>query len=1689
MNYVIIILYNHKDEDEMRDNLLSTIKKILIVLFASIIVIAYFPVHSMAENLDKNELKSPKRTLNSSLIEMILRLKKQGDEIKVDIASKKDTKKASKTKKTSLKLKAKSSFNKKPNTKAKKKSNPENKSSTDSSKQINSINLNLLNINNYLEKKYNNKVNDLIIRAREKVNIEAYSNDTYTIYLNNVDDEGNIISKNSNVANRFVIGSYYYQNGSRYKNTRSERYMSYNYDRSGNLYYYKEGLNPGEYYIYQLEDKEPNGYIYSKKYIDVTLKNTDNPDTNYRYRNNVTNSVTLNNFGLDKIIDSRGNKRNANRNYIYPLGTNDGEGYNEWRQTQYDRFQTKVLNITPEAYEIKLNATKNRNFNPGDYFYLNFGNNLNTGKSLSLDGKKHFKAYIDGVYVADGNTDSNNEHRVIFKFNSNISNVSGNNLVIKAIMYVNPETVQGREEPNQSYGMPGKTNNIYDSFTPKAYINNNYFVNSNNKANVNYSNFATKVDKTVWHDGPLGGRDRGSTHFNYGMRVTKYDKGSGDWQALMYVNPRFATSQALVSYPFFKYGFPEGLRDNLGRDQGVNIRAKGYFINGDFIGYRTIENLNGNPVPKDIYNMYIGRAGFNKDMNYRTRVEQNRVMPFSFGIDPNNNSLTKIAPAKERQEWGTYVWSKKDMMIYNYASFDPKNSNERTIKYNQGASGALCSGDLGFEKNEDKMKPFAYVYKIWGTSAAVNNYNKNTPLVFLMDLETGRQKDPNVAKHAEKFMKNYKFKVNYDLEVDSPDNSAGLTKTVNFTNFKNKVVFKNLVKDTDRPIGGSRFNLFSYKENNYIYTNTTAGSNGEVWYDELPPGNYRLDEDRVGDGYTYLDQNNKKYTFFTVKDNGRIFYTPKDDKGNKTNKETLVNYVNNNDTNNYSDLVTKTIPVYNMKKPLIFTKYGYTKKFAKGSYEGLHKLEDATFGLYKWNNDKYELVYKNNEKFIVQSDSEGEFNFGNLEDGYYKVEEVESADGYKFDDEVKKANSLQFYVKNGISYYQANNREIRENDNSLNFYNPLGETVNVTINKVDEDGNPLAGAKIKISSSDIEKEGITGEDGILKFTVPKGEVRVEEVDPPKGYVKNPKVIIIPVGKKYTVPKDVTNARDVSKYIKVASFDTKDTLINPIYAELMNVDSKLLIDDALRNGSKKAKPGDYFKLYFNGPVTLGGLTPNDQQTLDIHSSLGTVCKGKFFKDDKGLGYQFTFTDYVKDLKLRHDIKLFSQLYVDTDKVKGFTGCTKNNPEYMTISARVGDSTMGLNNEANNQVGVYFDGWARFVDVGTALGSRITGYDPENKTITQLIYIQPRGGNNQYINGISSITIDDRNGDNVIGNPVDTTIYQVVNPSQETMPMSYGVKFSDFTNITYQFNASQITRNNGKLNIKLSDKYFEGKGLLIKNVYHFKDKEKGNKITLHCKLNYETYGWDNYYKYWYMNYWGYITYQNYILVQHPKGTVDGDLAIQIENHKKLNPPEEHDNHIDLVKVSDAGIKDKDPDLVEGAEFIIEKNNPSVGVNGQGKQIWIDHWSPYSYETKDGGIVKDGIIKSGTNGGFSFYNLTLSKGKQWWNGHWIYQDIDGEYRIREIKTPQGFVPVDPNKVILKLTVPKSMQREIIISDNSTQLSDAREAKSSPQIINKKEKREYPRTGGYGSALFILIGIALMGAAIYLASKKKKI
>lgn len=105
----------------MRDNLLSTIKKILIVLFASIIVIAYFPVHSMAENLDKNELKSPKRTLNSSLIEMILRLKKQGDEIKVDIASKKDTKKASKTKKTSLKLKAKSSFNKKPNTKAKKK--------------------------------------------------------------------------------------------------------------------------------------------------------------------------------------------------------------------------------------------------------------------------------------------------------------------------------------------------------------------------------------------------------------------------------------------------------------------------------------------------------------------------------------------------------------------------------------------------------------------------------------------------------------------------------------------------------------------------------------------------------------------------------------------------------------------------------------------------------------------------------------------------------------------------------------------------------------------------------------------------------------------------------------------------------------------------------------------------------------------------------------------------------------------------------------------------------------------------------------------------------------------------------------------------------------------------------------------------------------------------------------------------------------------------------------------------------------------------------------------------------------------------------------------------------------------------------------------------------------------------------
>lgn len=145
--------------------------------------------------------------------------------------------------------------------------------------------------------------------------------------------------------------------------------------------------------------------------------------------------------------------------------------------------------------------------------------------------------------------------------------------------------------------------------------------------------------------------------------------------------------------------------------------------------------------------------------------------------------------------------------------------------------------------------------------------------------------------------------------------------------------------------------------------------------------------------------------------------------------------------------------------------------------EGKEQIGGGTFQLYRVDGENSDPVGK------VFSTANGEHTIDNLLYGTYYVKEITAPQGYILDSEPSAEITIKKTAAHG----------------TITMTNEKYTAGSITVKKVDENGNPLAGAEFMLSGPKAEKK-TTGNSGVAEFTgLEAGKYYIIEKTAPKGY--------------------------------------------------------------------------------------------------------------------------------------------------------------------------------------------------------------------------------------------------------------------------------------------------------------------------------------------------------------------------------------------------------------------------------------------------------------------------------------------------------------------------------------------------------------------------------------------------------------
>ncbi|MDU3125838.1 MAG: Ig-like domain-containing protein, partial [Finegoldia magna] len=288
----------------------------------------------------------------------------------------------------------------------------------------------------------------------------------------------------------------------------------------------------------------------------------------------------------------------------------------------------------------------------------------------------------------------------------------------------------------------------------------------------------------------------------------------------------------------------------------------------------------------------------------------------------------------------------------------------------------------------------------------------------------------------------------------------------------------------------------------------------------------------------------------------------------------------------------------------------------------------------------------------------------------------------------------------------------------------------VTVSKVDQSGNTIAGTKLRPGAQfrlinrltgDVVATKTVGADGTIKFDkLPIGQYQLEEITPPDGYINTKQIWNFTIGGEgldpYSGPapqrrEDLSDKITLESTMKVVNPDTENHTpkakgeIHPHLGEAFEFDNKFKIKDGT-----KINPGDYFTIKLSDNIDLNGIFENKIDGLDILADgIGTVAKADYNRYAGTITY--TFTDYANTYTLPNFSNKLSA-FINLDKVQN----SDTNWSKQKVGLSLGNTT-----KSENVKVVYDSMTARNYYDYQNLGSKITKFNPETGEFVHYYYI--------------------------------------------------------------------------------------------------------------------------------------------------------------------------------------------------------------------------------------------------------------------------------------------------------------------------------------------------------------------------------
>ena len=385
-----------------------------------------------------------------------------------------------------------------------------------------------------------------------------------------------------------------------------------------------------------------------------------------------------------------------------------------------------------------------------------------------------------------------------------------------------------------------------------------------------------------------------------------------------------------------------------------------------------------------------------------------------------------------------------------------------------------------------------------------------------------------------------------------------------------------------------------------------------------------------------------------------------------------------------------------------------------------------------------------NSAYKGKSDDKGKFTFEGLTDGFYQIMEPNAPEGFmQVNGPVKKFRVLEgkiyIYDKVGDDFIE---KEVTDDN-----IGTLGKIINekpgkgeFKIKKVDENNRPLANVKYTLHKTDenetqVGEERITDENGEISFKdLPYGYYWLKERKTINGYILDTKKKLITLGggdwgetpaRKEDVSKYITFDGDQKELISTADIPNKTT-VYPNKAEGMIANFKFKIDP-----NKEIRPGDYFTIDFSDNIDLDGIFKdndnkgkNPDSQFDIIGPAGKLAEAKINPDRTSITY--TFTKYVGDYRPDF-MSMFMQIFPDRRVV--------DHTQDITVDVNIGDNTDKTNKDYHysDSININYRGWNAkdnydgYQNPNTAISSYMLRLDPDQKTFTAILYLNPWNSN--------------------------------------------------------------------------------------------------------------------------------------------------------------------------------------------------------------------------------------------------------------------------------------------------------------------------------------------------------------------------